>query len=302
MDAAQELDRLARDQHGVVAWDQLRSLKIPQRWIDHQVATGRLIKMGPAVYRGWGARRSWEARAMAAVLSARAPALVSHRSAAHLYGLDGCGPTGFIDITVPHHRRPKRRAGVTAHESRIFNAVHQRQECRHLIPVTGIAQTLFDCCAPLSRERDRLRLVDDARRLKLVEWEQLWECLLLNAVRGRTGVVAFRELLERRDGEEPPHGVIVRLATSLLEDSGCPGPEFEYPVLGYSIDAAWPDRRVGLECLGKIGHFNEGSFERDPVRRNQIVNEGWKIYEVTWRRLVEDPGGFVEELRQPLCG
>lgn len=240
--------------------------------------------------------------ALGAVLSARAPALVSHLSAAYLYGLDGCRMPGFIDITVPRHRRPRRRAGVTFHESRAFDLARPRILNR--IPVTGMARTLLDSFALLDTELERLQLFDDARRRKLVTWDELWECLLLHTGRGRPGLSAFRRILVERNGETPPGTVFPRRVAFLLEGAGLPPPVFEHPVQGhdYYLDLAWPYRMVALECLGKIGHDHEGAFEADPVRRNRIRLAGWFLIEVTWKRLVREPDAIVAEVRQALCG
>ncbi|HET6772403.1 MAG TPA: hypothetical protein VFH36_03780 [Acidimicrobiales bacterium] len=68
-----------------------------------------------------GSPRTWHGRALVAVLAAGPDALVSHRNAAHLWGLDGFGPPGRIEVTVPRHSRPGARPGVTVHESSAFH-------------------------------------------------------------------------------------------------------------------------------------------------------------------------------------
>jgi predicted transcriptional regulator of viral defense system len=107
-DYASIVHELGLEQHSIVTWDQMRAAGVTEDWIDRQVRSRRLIREAPAAYRPWGVRRSWETRATAAVLSARAPALVSHQSAAFLWGIADHMP-GIIDVTVPRHRRPFRR-------------------------------------------------------------------------------------------------------------------------------------------------------------------------------------------------
>ena len=300
-DWAAAVEGIGWDQHSLVMWNQLVDAGVPSTWIERQVATGRLIREGPRTYRPWGVRRSWELRALAAVLSAKSEAAVSHLSAAFLWGLDGCLAPGFIDVTVPRHRRPDARSGVTFHESRAFEVA--RPELRNRIPVTGMARTLFDCFPRLEHDADRLKLFDSARRQKLVGWDDLWECLLLHARRGRPGVTTYRRILTQRGGEgAPPGSHFARLMATLLEDAGFPRPVFEYPVLDYYLDLAWPDRGVAVECDGRIAHEHEGAYEQDRIRLNRLRLAGLVVLQYTWPRLRDEPTAVVAEVRQALCG
>jgi hypothetical protein len=181
-DLAWDLDRLGRDQHSVVTWNQLPAAGATAWWIKQEIRAGRLIPMGPRTYRFCGAKRSWQARAKAAVLSARAPALVSHRRAAYLWGIAEHMP-GIIDVTLPRHRRPRARIGVQFHESRSFEVA--APAVRDGIPVTGVARTILDCCAVVEDPLTRLELFDEARRLKLVDRDALWTCSLTHATTSR---------------------------------------------------------------------------------------------------------------------
>lgn len=90
----------------------------------------------------------------------------------------------------------------------------------------------------------------------------------------------------------------------LLVGAGLPEPQAEVWVTAgarrYRIDLAYRKPKIAIECLGKIGHLNEQSFEEDPVRSNDLGLEGWLQIQVTWRRLVEQPGGVVADVREAL--
>ena len=299
-DWAAKVDEIGWDQHALVTWNQLVDAGVPSTWIARQVESGRLIREGPRTYRPWGVRRSWELRALAAVLSARSEALVSHRSAAYLWGLDGCLAPGFVDVTVPRNRKPEHRGGITFHESKAFSLA--KPVIRDRIPVTGMARTLFDCFPLLDHDTDRLELFDSARRQKLVQWDDLWECLLLHARRGRPGVTTYRRILVSRYGEgAPPGSKFARLMATVLTDAGLPAPEFEHPALDYYLDLAWPERWVAVECDGRVAHEHEGAYEQDRVRLNRLRLAGWLVLQYTWQRLRDDPLGVVAEVRQALC-
>lgn len=304
-DPAWAIAQHGREQHSLVTWGQLRAAGATKEWIEQRVREGSLVREAPAVYRPWGVRRTWEMRALAAVLSARAPALVSHRSAARLWGITGGDAyPGVIDVTVPRHRRPRARIGVRVHETTAFDLAGAA--VRHLVPVTGVARTVLDCCAVLDGFPERLELLDEARRLRLVGWNDLWECLLLHDVRGRHGVSRFRQLLLHRDGEAPPGSVFARRMATLLVDAGLPTPVFEHPVATpertYHLDLAWlpPLPRVGVECHGR-DHDGPRARERDPQRLNAIRLAGWFVLEFRWPTFVADPDGVVVAVRQSLC-
>jgi hypothetical protein len=282
----------------------LREAGVSDDDIDHQLAAGRLIREAPGAFRPWGVKRTWKTRASAALLSARAPALISHRSAAWLYGLDEHMP-GIIDITVPRHRRPRSRPGVQFHESRLFDVAAETAEIRDGLAVTGVARTILDSCGELPGLPERLDLFDEARRLKLVDWDQLWDCLLVHTGRGRPGLRRYRDVLLTRDGTAPAGTKFARRVGTLLEAAGLPTPVYEHPVDHpegrYFIDLAYPaPSKVAVECVGRIGHYFERAFENDPVRRNWLQLMGWIVLEVTWRRFVHSPQAVVTEVARAL--
>jgi hypothetical protein len=303
-DYAEIVDKLAGDQHNSLSWNQMRDAGIPEDWIIRENRHGRVIRIAPSVYRPWGTRRDWKMRASAALLSARAPALISHRSAAWLHGIEEHRP-GIIDVTVPRHRRPRARPGVQFHESRLFDVAAETSDIRDGLAVTGVARTILDSCAELPALPERLDLFDEARRLKLVGWDELWECLVVHTGRGRRGLKRYRDVLLTRDGTAPAGTKFARRVGLLLEAAGVPAPVYEFPVTHeggvYYLDLAYlRPRKVVVECVGKIGHDFERAFEMDPIRRNRLQLLGWIVIEVTWRRFVNDPESVIAEVRQAL--
>ncbi len=306
VELAVALDRLGHQQHSAVTWNQLLDAGATPAWVKQQVHAGQLVRLAPRTYRFNGVRRDWEMRASAALLSARAPALISHRSAAWLYGIDEHRP-GIIDVTVPRHRRPRARPGVQFHESRLFDVAAETAEVRDGLAVTGVARTILDSCAELPALADRLDVLDEARRLKLVEWDDLWECLVVHTGRGRRGLKRYRDVLVTRDGTAPAGTKFARRVGLLLEAAGLPAPVYEHRVAyegsRYYLDLAYlGPRRVAVECVGRIGHDFERAFESDPVRRNRLQLLGWIVIEVTWRRFVNDPESVIAEVAQALRG
>lgn len=301
-----QVEQVAKEQHSIISWEQLLAAGASRQWVHRREQEGYLTRIAPSVYRFIGGQRTWHMRASAALLSARAPGLVSHRSAAWLYGLDEHMP-GIIDITVPRHRRPRSRPGVQFHESRLFDVAAASSDIRDGLAVTGVARTILDSCAEVPGLPERLDLLDEARRLKLADWDELWECLLIHTGRGRRGLNRYRDVLLTRDGTAPAGTKFARRVGLLLESAGLPEHVYEHPVSHetstYYIDLAFlRPRPVAVECIGKIGHDYEGAFESDPVRRNWLQLMGWIVIEVTWRRFVHSPAAVVEEVTRALYG
>lgn len=249
------LDQHGRDQYSLLLRHQLTGAGLTDKQISAQLRSGLLLRVGPGAYRPRGAAQTWQLRALAAVLSSRSEALVSHRSAAYLHGLLPLAP-GTIDVTVPRHRRPRRREGVRFHESVAFDLADPVRVDR--IPATGVAKTILDCCAVMPTACERLNLLDEARRLQLVGWDDLWSCLFKHAGRGRPGLVRLRDLLVDRDGEVPPDSVFVRRLALLLEEAGFPPPVFEVTVL-----AAW--RRLVTDPAGVVAELRAALVARGHV-------------------------------------
>jgi hypothetical protein len=301
-----QVEQVAKEQHSIISWDQLLAAGATRQWVHRREQEGYLTRIAPSVYRFIGSKRTWHMKASAALLSARAPALVSHRSAAWLHGIEERMP-GIIDITVPRHRRPRSRPGVQFHESRLFDVAAETSDVRAGLAVTGVARTILDTCSVVSSLPERLDLIDEARRLKLADWDQLWDCLLIHSGRGRRGVNRYREVLLTRDGTAPAGTKFARRVGLLLQSGGTPAPVYEHPVAHdhgtYYIDVAFlRPRRVAVECIGKIGHDYEGAFESDPVRRNWLQLMGWIVLEVTWRRFVHAPEAVIQEVLRALYG
>jgi len=286
--------RLARSQHGVFTRAQVVSSGGSKRAIDHRMHTGQWERPHPGVYRLAGVPLTWHSRVIAGCLTIEG-SIASHLTAAHLWGFDGFGPVGVVDVTVPRHGRPRRRSGVRYHETMAFEL---RDETRRLgIPVTGAARTVLDVCAVVDDDLRALAALDECRRRSLATWEELWECLILHARRGRNGITRFRRVLDRRWGRSVPHNQFARLVERLFDDVGLPEPVHEHwvTVAGhrYRIDLAYPDLKIAIELDGR-GH--ELQFDEDPIRANRLETAGWLVLRFTWKRLIDDPVGLVADV------
>ena len=123
---------MAARQHGVVARRDLEGLGFTEDAIEHRLATGRLHPISPGIYAVGRPELTPHGRWMAAVLACGDGAVLSHRSAAELWGI-GHEEPGRIEVTVGRRSRLKRRGiKVRCRPSLGAGSVTRR----HRIPVT----------------------------------------------------------------------------------------------------------------------------------------------------------------------
>src|SRR3954470_9131709 len=137
----QRIADIAARQHGNVTRDQCRAAGLGDDAIDHRVARGRLHQRHRGVYAVGHVDQSFRSRAMAAVLAAGPGAVVSHRSAAVLWGLLPEDEGGLIHVTSTTGR-PQTTDGVRRHRSRVLALSDTTR--RAGVPVTTALRTVLD--------------------------------------------------------------------------------------------------------------------------------------------------------------
>src|SRR5919201_3156050 len=143
----QSIWKLVQRQHGVVARWQLFELGMSRHGIDHRIAKGRLHPVWRGVYAVGRPQLTQEGWWMAAALACGPGALLSHRSAAALWGIGPRHP-GATHVSVLG-RSIRSRHGIVVHRRTLTEAdVTQRLG----IPVIAVVPTLVDLAAELSRD------------------------------------------------------------------------------------------------------------------------------------------------------
>lgn len=142
---AARMAAVAQRQHAHITLDQLVDLKITRHQREHLLATGRIVRVGRQVYRLNGAPTTWQGGIAAAQLAAGPEAVVSHRSAATLYGLDGFDHQHVTHLSVPVSRALRTASKVRLHRCTDYELI--RIERRQRIPVTDPARLVLDLYA-----------------------------------------------------------------------------------------------------------------------------------------------------------
>src|SRR4051794_19612793 len=243
---------LAARQHGVVARPQLIALGVGRHVITRHLQRGRLHVLHRGVYAVGHPSLTREGRWMAAVLAGGEGAVLSHRSAAALWGIRA-GAGGKAEITAPSERRHPR---IAAHLVRLRAdemTVHRR------IPVTTPARTLLDLAALLD-EHQLARAAERAEALRLTSPTSL-EALAAR-YRGRPGVPALGRIAPNV-AATTTRSELERRFLTLLDAERLPRPLVNVPIEGAEADFAWPARRLVVELDGYETHGTRAAFERD---------------------------------------
>ena len=270
---------------------QLIALGLSTETIDHRLRGGRLQIVHRGVY-GLGPLGSKLSRWMASVLAGGPGAVLSHRSAAELWGLlDGF--TGPIHLTVPCRRRARR--GIRLHRSSLPEDEMTEFEG---IPVSTVPRTVLDCSEALSERRVE-RLINEADVLRLHDRLSIPD--LLQRYPRRSGTRALRKALEQRNaGSTRTRSELEERFLELVDEIGLPRPEINAALhlsgIGIEVDALWRAERVAVELDSRQFHDTPLAFERDRRRDRRLVAAGWRPLRITWRQLEEEPAAVARDL------
>jgi hypothetical protein len=232
---------------------------------------------------------------MAAVLACGAGAVLSHRSAAALWGIvpaSGVAP----ELTAPG--RIGRRPGILGHESQLQE---DERDVLDGIPVTSLCRTLLDLASVLSR-RQLERAMNEAEVRGLTDPVGLPE--LLRRHPRRIGNPAVRALLDGQ-GFGPTQSPLEERFADMLESADLPPAERNASVAvaaGFlTVDCLWRRQRLVVELDGRASHGTPLAFEEDRRRDRLLHAAGWRVVRVTWRQLRDEAGAVLADLRAALA-
>ena len=251
---------LAERQHGVVARAQLLALGFSAKAIRHRIAIGRLRPVHLGVYSVGRRELSREGHWMAAVLACGDRSVLSHRSAAALWGI---APErgDRIDVSVCQAGKISRPGLLV----RSRPALRDREiGVERGIPLTDPVRTLIDIASELTR-RELERAVNQADNLGRVDAESLR--LALDDHAGEPGVPVLRDLLDRHTFRLSDDELEL-LFRPLAAAAGLPVPLTKQLLNGFEVDFYWPALGLVVETDGLRYHRTASAQSRD-ARRDQ---------------------------------
>ena len=288
-----ELAALAAEQHGVVARRQLTALGFSRRSIEIRLRAGRLHRVHRAVYAVAHQTLTQQGLWLAAVLAYGEEAVLSHRSAAALWGFLREFGSG-TEVTSPHGH--PGRPGIKLHKGRADPGEYTK---RNGIPVTSVARTLIDLAGVIDAQRLE-RVFEEADRLGLLKLRELEH--LCEHLQGRRGMATIRGLIATAREPAMVRSPLEERFVELCRKHGLPPPLLNVSVLGFQVDTLWPRQHLIVELDGFAFHRQRAAFERDRARDAALQVAGYRIVRLTHRRLEETEEAVVEQLRRLLEG
>jgi very-short-patch-repair endonuclease len=273
--------QLASRQRGVVSVEQLHAAGFDTAAIKRRARAGRLHRVHRGVYLVGHAAAPERAAEVAALLACGVGSVVSHRSAARLWGLptfrDWKTP---VEITVPG-RDPGRRPGITTYRARELEPRDRRRVDG--LPATAPARTLLDLAAILPIAELEVVFLDAHARSLLKDGDV---ADTLSRHQGRRGAKALRSLVAFAARGGLTRSEAERRMLALVRAAALPDPRRNARVDRLEVDFLWPDQKVIVEVDGYAFHSGKRSFEGDRERDALLVARGYVVLRVTWRQLV----------------
>ena len=251
--------RIARRQHGRVAWEQLLAVGVGRGRIQLWLDDGRLRQVHHGVYAVGHDAPSLEADYMAAVLACGDRAVLSHRADAHLLGLlRGVAPPP-PEVTVPT-TAGRGRPGVVIHR---VKALHPADvSILDGIPITTVPRVLLDL-APSTAPAELARMCHEAWVRHGTTPELVEACIARNPT--KKGAAKLRRAL----GGDVTLSMLEDGFVALLRRHGLPAARTNIDVHGDKVDCHWPDRDLTVELLSFRFHATRAAFEADVARRRR---------------------------------
>ena len=210
---------------------------------------------------------------MAAVLALGPNAVISHRSAAALWGLLPSA-AGFIEVSVPGDNGRERRPGIAIHRSHsLIAAVATR---RNGIALTKPKRTLRDLHRTVPQPVLR-RAVRRALDLRLIESTDL------------------------ENEDELTRSKLEELMLRLCRRHHLPLPEVNVRVGSYEVDFLWRAGHLIAETDGFRHHGHRAAFEADRERDASLQTLGYRVLRFTYRQVRNEPSQVASALRALLA-
>lgn len=272
---------LSAQQHGVVTRRQLLDAGLYGKAIQQRVVNGRLHRIGRGIYVVGRPELTRRGRWIAATLACGPKAVLSHRSAAALWGI-GVERKELIEVSL-RVLSARERPGIKVYrrprlEERDVTAFSQ-------IPVTGVVRTMIDCSIELDPAAIE-RMVNEADARRLIRLDALRA--ELESRPGQWGVGKLRDLIDQRTFRLTDSELERRFLT-LVESAGLPLPETGRWVNGFKVDFFWPDLGLVVETDGLTYHRTPAQQMRDRVRDQTHTSAGTAHLRFTHSQVRHEP-------------
>ena len=271
----------------MITTPQLLALGLSECAIAYRVRVGRLHRLYRGVYAVGHVPVSPHARALAAVLAGGPDAVLSHGSAATLWGIAKQWRPPF-EVTAPTQRRKR---GLREHRSKTLTP---RDITVHFgIPVTSPARTVLDNAERLT-DAALARAVNDLRHKGYLSLADLAELL------GRHHETRATKRLRKHIAHPeraPTRSELEDAFLDFAERYDLPEPQVNARVAGHEADIFFPDQKLVVEVDSWEYHSSREQFESDRNRDADLLAAAVATVRVTCERMELTPAREADRLR-----
>jgi hypothetical protein len=287
-----DVARVAADQWGVLSLAELFACGLSPKSVLTRVRSGRLHPIHRGVFAVGHSKLPLEGRFLAAVKACGPTAVLSHHSAAALWGFmpwEERHPEVTVLGTAPH-----LHPGLRIHRTTRLDLDDRTRH--HGIPITSPARTLLDLAATL--DHGPLRAATRrAQSLHRVNVRQLADALARHE--RRRGTARLAEIIAT--GPAPTRSELEDVVLDLILRGGHVHPDVNVPyvVAGRKTvpDFRWAEQRLVLEADSAAWHDNQLAREDDVERQALLEAHGERVLRVTWVQAITRPGATLARLR-----
>jgi very-short-patch-repair endonuclease len=282
----------AAGQWGVLSLAELQACGLSRDAVSDRALSGRLHKVHRGVYAVGHTNLPLEGQFLAAVKACGPGAMLSHVSAAALWGFIAWDHR-YPEVTVTGEWA-RRHPGLRIHRT---TTLHRDDTARHRgIPITSPARTLLDLAARLDH-RPLRSATRRAQSLHRVNIRQLVAILARHWRRPGSaklaGIVVTGPAPTRSELEDAVLDLILRggLAHPRVNEALWQSGRRVVP------DFRWPEQHLVVEADGAAWHDNQLAREDDAERQALLEAHGERVLRVTWDQAIARPGQTLARIR-----
>ena len=270
----EQVRKLMHAQAGVVATRQLRELGVSYPVVRAELAAGRWTRLSEGIYFLGNTRPGADSLQWAALLACGEGAVLSHNTAAAIYGFARTRWfTTQREVSIPEDRQEVAVPGVRVRRSRLLPG---KATVYDGWPITTAADTVLDLVAEMRSPHDAVALLTDACRSKSVTAEEILKAMgrrkrqrhrqlvkdvLADVVGGVESILEHRYLVKVERAHGLPRG---RRQVKARGAGGVP----------ICRDVDYDEFDTVVELDGRLGH--EGSGRHRDRRRDNAGTVGRK--------------------------
>ncbi len=290
----QAVTRIAGSQRNLISTAQLCECGLGKDAVARRVRAGWLRLVFHGVYSVGSGELPPLGLEFGALLSCGKGTLVSHRSAAFVWGMRKNPPPKVeVSIVGPGCRS---RKGMRVHR---IEAIDKRELRRHEgLWVSSPARVVLEVAAVGSRD-ELIDVLDQGLALRRFTPRDLEAVLARH--RGRRGAGRLAELL----GDESVMAISRSRAEKaffrLIRDARLPMPETNVPFGRFEADYLWREQRLVVELDTVTYHSGPGVFKRDREKALVFRDAGLDLLRFTRAHVVYEPTVTLVRLAQTLA-